>query len=171
MKKLFLIILLGYTFAAMAQPTDSLQVQLARKWENNKDYAIKLVASYPESAYGFKPSPEEMSFQEQVLHIADNINWLSSSYLMADAPAKRNEKSVLSKQELLTVLADAYDRGAIAHIKLTAGQLDEKIKFFAGPKTRRQMLILMHDHQTHHLGQLIVYLRLNGIKPPSYVGW
>ena len=171
MKRFLTIILLGFTFAAMAQPKDSLQTQLARKWENSKDYAIKLVASYPESAYGFKPSPEEMSFQEQVLHIVDNINFLSSSFLLTDVPVKRSEKAVLSKQELLTILADAYDRGAVAHTKLRADQLDEKIKFFAGPKTRRQMLILMHDHQTHHLGQLIVYLRLNGIKPPSYVGW
>lgn len=41
----------------------------------------------------------------------------------------------------------------------------------AGPLTRRQILILMHDHQAHHIGQLIVYLRLKGIKPPGYVGW
>jgi len=56
-------------------------------------------------------------------------------------------------------------------MKMNAGQLDEKVKFFAGPMTRRQILILMHDHQTHHLGQLIVYLRLKGIKPPDYIGW
>jgi uncharacterized damage-inducible protein DinB len=30
---------------------------------------------------------------------------------------------------------------------------------------------LMHDHHTHHRGQIIVYLRLNGLKPPKYVGW
>lgn len=37
--------------------------------------------------------------------------------------------------------------------------------------TRRQILLLLHDHQTHHIGQVIVYLRLKGIKPPAYVGW
>jgi uncharacterized damage-inducible protein DinB len=56
-------------------------------------------------------------------------------------------------------------------MKMNTGQMDEKVKFFAGPITRRQILILMHDHQTHHLGQLIVYLRLKGIKPPDYIGW
>ncbi|MGX5688737.1 DinB family protein [Arcticibacter tournemirensis] len=45
-------------------------------------------------------------------------------------------------------------------MNVTDDQLDEQVKFFAGPMTRRQILILMHDHKTHHLGQLIVYLRL-----------
>jgi uncharacterized damage-inducible protein DinB len=34
-----------------------------------------------------------------------------------------------------------------------------------------QILNLLNDHQTHHRAQLIVYLRINGIKPPDYVGW
>jgi len=34
-----------------------------------------------------------------------------------------------------------------------------------------QRPVLLNDHQTHHRGQLVVYLRLNGIKPPAYIGW
>jgi uncharacterized damage-inducible protein DinB len=60
---------------------------------------------------------------------------------------------------------------AAAFFIINEKQLDEIVPFFAGPKARRQILILMHDHQSHHVGQLIVYLRLNGIKPPAYVGW
>ncbi|MGY3053025.1 putative damage-inducible protein DinB [Pedobacter sp. UYEF25] len=158
-------------FVANAQSTDSLQVQLARKWMNSKTYALKLAALMPEEDYGFKPSPEEMSFGEQLLHIADNMNWLSSSYLFVDANKKRDAKTKLSKDEILKVVSDAYDHGLSGHMKMNEVQLNEQVKFFAGPMTRRQILILMHDHQTHHLGQLIVYLRLKGIKPPDYIGW
>ncbi|WP_354359641.1 DinB family protein [Pedobacter sp. UYP30] len=162
---------LDATLTVSAQSTDSLQVQLARKWEHSKVYALKLAALMPEADYGFKASPEEMSFQEQLLHIADNINMLSSSYLFCDAPTARDPKTKLSKTEVLKILADAYDCGLKANTNVATSLLDEKVKFFAGPMTRRQILILMHDHQTHHLGQLIVYLRLKGIKPPAYIGW
>ena len=154
-----------------AQSVDSLPVELARKWVNSKNYALKLANLMPENEYDFKASPEEMSFREQLLHISDNINWLSSSYLFINGPGIRTPTSKLSKADVLKILSDAYDRGLAAHFKITVAQMDEKITFFAGPLTRRQVLILMHDHQTHHLGQLIVYLRLKGIKPPDYTGW
>ncbi len=34
-----------------------------------------------------------------------------------------------------------------------------------------QFLNLIEDHQTHHRAELLVYLRLNNIKPPEYIGW
>jgi len=86
---LTLMILLAAVFTVKAQPADSLQVQLARKWVNSKAYALKLAALMPEDGYDFKASPEEMTFREQLLHIADNINWLSSSYLLVNGPAKK----------------------------------------------------------------------------------
>ena len=172
MKRIFtLLIFLGCIGAATAQSSDSLQVQLARKWANSKTYTLKLADLMPEDKYDFRPTPEEMTFREQLLHIADNMTWLSSSYLFAEGPAKRTTKEKLPKAEVLKILAQAYDLGLKAHGNVKERQLDEQVKFFAGPMSRRQVLILMHDHKTHHLGQLIVYLRLNGIKPPAYVGW
>lgn len=165
------MIFLGCMGAAYAQSADSLQVQLGRKWVNSKTYTMKLANLMPEDKYDFRPTPEEMTFREQLLHIADNMTWLSSSYLFGEAPAKRTSTGKLSKADVLKIIGAAYDLGLKAHENVKGSQLDEQVKFFAGPMTRRQILFLMHDHKTHHLGQLIVYLRLNGIKPPAYVGW
>jgi uncharacterized damage-inducible protein DinB len=49
--------------------------------------------------------------------------------------------------------------------------LSLKVDFFAGEKSLLQIIELMDDHLTHHKGQLAVYLRLNGITPPRFVGW
>ena len=99
-----------------------------------------------------------------------SVVWLSSSYLFV--PKKNKiDTAVKGKAAVIEILSDAYDMGMMAHKNLSGKQLDVIVPFFAGPMTRRQILILMHDHQTHHLGQLIVYLRLKGIKPPDYVGW
>ncbi|MDB5151477.1 MAG: DinB family protein [Mucilaginibacter sp.] len=173
MKQLIGIIIISISsiYAVSAQSTDSLQIQLSREWVHSKAYALKLAALMPEKDYDFKPVPSEMSFTEQLLHLADNIKWLSSSYLSVSLPKEKKDLKHLTKPEVLQIVSDAYDIGLAAHKILSAAQLDEKVSFFAGPMTRRQILILMHDHQTHHLGQLIVYLRLKNITPPDYVGW
>lgn len=172
MKNLFICLICStFILSVKAQSQDSLQVQLARKWVNSKTYALKMAESMPEDSYNFKPVPEEMSFKEQLLHIAQNIKWLSSSYLSVKVPAEKKATAELSKSEVIKILSDAYNFGLLAHSSLTKAGWNEPVKFFAGPMTRQQILILMHDHQTHHLGQLIVYVRLKGIKPLDYIGW
>lgn len=160
----------SFKSSAQMNNSDSLVAQLSRKWANGKVYALKMAELMPEEYYDFKPVPEEMSFKQQVLHIADNMEWLSSSYLFV-ARRHKLDTSVKDKAAVIKMLSDAYDMGMKAHQNTSDKQLDEVVPFFAGPMSRRQILILMHDHQTHHLGQLIVYLRLKGIKPPDYVGW
>ncbi len=167
----FTLLFFFFPVKTFAQSNDSLITQLSRKWENAKVYALKMAELMPEEYYDFKPVPEEMSFREQLLHIAQNMQWLSTSYLFQDKNKIEKGESAKDKAAVIKVLSDAYDMGLAAHKSISTKQLDEMVNFFAGPMTRRQILILMHDHQSHHLGQIIVYLRLKGIKPPDYVGW
>ncbi len=166
---LFVLSLQQQTFAQAAN--DSLLTQMSRKWINAKTYANQMAELMPEEFYNFKPSMEEMSFGQQLLHIANNIVMLSSSYL--SVPDKLNTKNVnpLDKGAVIKTLNAAYDIALSAHRNVKPEQLDELVNFFAGPVTKRQIFLLMHDHQTHHIGQLIVYIRLKGIKPVDYVGW
>lgn len=166
-----LLLLLSVWGRLYAQAGDSLLTQLAQKWNNAKGYALDMAARMPDSAYHYRPTPEEMTFGEQLLHIAANINWLSNAYLFAAKPTTVENANTLSKAAIIGLVSAAYDTGYAAQQRLNATQLDDTVAFFAGDKTRRQILLLLHDHQTHHVGQLVVYLRLQGIKPPAYVGW
>ena len=166
-----LVMTLGFSINGKGQSNDSLLNQLSAKWKNAKTYALKVAELMPEEQYNFKPVPDEMTFGEQLLHIAQNMNWLSSAYLFGSKQNSKSDAKVLSKQSIINTISTAYDSALAVHYRLTPKQLDEVVPFFAGPKSRRQILILMHDHQTHHFGQLIVYLRLKAIKPPEYVGW
>lgn len=168
---LFLSFLFILPASLFAQTNDSLLSQLARKWNNAKEYTLQTAEMMPEEFYDFKPMPEERSFKEQLLHTAQNIQWLSSTYLFAETKQMAKDTAYKTKAEIIKILSDAYDEGMEAHQKIKTSQLDETVSFFAGPMSRRQILLLLHDHQTHHLGQLVVYLRLKGIKPPAYVGW
>lgn len=159
------------TSKSYAQQKDSLSSQLEVKWANAKIYTLKMAELMPEEFYNFKPTPDVMSFKEQLLHISQNIQWLSTSYLLSGKKPPKNDSASLTKAMIIQRLTDAYNMGLLAHQSLSAEQLDQAVSFFAGPMTKRQILLLLHDHQTHHVGQIIVYLRLKGIKPPAYVGW
>lgn len=160
----------SFSFTGFAQANDSLVSQLSRKWVHAKAYTLQIAELMPAEHYDFKPAPDEMSFKEQLLHTAQNMQRLSASYLLTDYKTQL-KKEAGDKAAVLQILADSYDMALAAHQNLTAKQLGETVPFFAGPLTRRQILLLLHDHKTHHVGQLIVYLRLKGIKPPAYIGW
>ncbi|NJM78491.1 MAG: DinB family protein [Flavobacterium sp.] len=139
------------------------------KWESSKKYLLEMAEAMPEDKYPFKPTAREMSFGEQLLHIKGNMSWLSSSYF--GAPKIEESEKTLTKAEIIALLDVSFTNVSNA-IKATKPEdLKLKVDFFAGEKTKLQILNLLQDHVTHHRGQLIVYLNLNEIKPPKYVGW
>ncbi|MSU48294.1 MAG: DinB family protein [Opitutus sp.] len=142
------------------------------KWERATAYTLEVARALPRSEYGFRAAPEEMTFGQQLDHMAQNMTWLAGDHLaatkFAHPLAAKKDRTPEETIDVLTA-ALAYARDAIATTK--AADLGQKGKFFAGPMSKRQIVALMHDHHTHHRGQLIVYLRLKGIKPPPYRGW
>jgi uncharacterized damage-inducible protein DinB len=143
----------------------------AQKWENTALYTIEFAEAFPEDLYDFGPTTEEMKFREQILHMCGNISWLSSSYLGGTDYKEDLSNPPKSKADLITILRNTFQYAAETIQNFDPSQLDEKVEFFAGPMSKRQIMMLMSDHVTHHRGQLVVYLRLNNIKPPGYRGW
>lgn len=141
------------------------------KWKNSKDYLLEIAKAMPEDNYNFKPTEREMTFGKQLLHIKANMDWLSSTYFTKTPKKEEEVEQKLSKAEIITELEKSFD-AVYEIIKTTNPQsLNDKVDFFAGPKTKYQILNLMQDHVSHHRGQILVYLNLNGVKPPKYVGW
>ena len=145
------------------------------KWDHAHAYTRAFAEAMPDNLYDFRPTDEEMSFAHQLEHMVRNMTWLANSYFGADPfPVelpREGSNPPRSKEELLALLdqAFAYVRQAVADTPPEAW--DEQVDFFAGPMSRRKVSWLLFDHLTHHRGQLVVYLRLNGITPPRYVGW
>lgn len=153
-------------------------VEWEEKWDNSRDYTLEILEAIPEDQLGYQPTADQMTLREQLAHMAGNMFGLTQRYVGYspegyDAKANRSRlgDSTLTKAELKVVITEAYAFAATGVQSLSEKELNEKIEFFAGPKSRRQIAWLLHDHATHHRGQLIVYLRLIGIKPPRYRGW
>lgn len=141
------------------------------KWENSKNYLLAVAEAMPETAFDFKPTEREMTFAAQLAHINQNINWLTATYLVGEPFEKAPFNATLTKKELIAQLETSFNKTALAIKSLKPEDLTTKVDFFAGEKTKLHILNLLQDHATHHRGQLLVYLNLNDIKPPRYVGW
>ena len=146
------------------------------KWTGMKQYTLAVAELMPEEKYSFKPVKEEDTFGFQLIHMANNMYFLSSKFLRnTDSPVdlKAFEKKVssMSKAEIIDHLRKAFDYTQETFTLMTDKNLEEELDYWGGHSTRRKIVFLLNDHQTHHRGQLIVYLRLNNIKPPKYIGW
>jgi uncharacterized damage-inducible protein DinB len=141
------------------------------KWENSKKYLVEIASVMPEDKYDFKPTEREMTFKAQLFHILNNMEWLSTTYF-TNIPYKKNDFSeIKTKQAIIKQIEQSFN--AVSEIMKTVKteDLTKKVNFFAGDKTKLQIVNLLQDHVTHHRGQIIVYLNLNGVEPPKYVGW
>ncbi len=170
MRLIIAIVLLGCYQIASAQE-DAFLKEYLEKWQNGAQYTIELVESMPEDKFDFRPSPDVRSFREQVVHLMNNMVWLSSSYLSTLSFKGDLKHRDLNKEEILLLLKQASKFAETAVRKMETKDLDVIVDFYAGPMTKRQILMLMNDHMTHHRGQIIVYARMNDIKPPRYRGW
>lgn len=141
------------------------------KWKNSKYYLLEVAKAMPEDKYDYKPTEREMTFGKQLLHIKANMDWLSATYFTETSKKEKELDQKLSKAEIIAELEKAFDAAYEIINKTNPKTLNDKADFFAGPKTKYQILNLMQDHVTHHRGQILVYLNLNGVKPPKYVGW
>ena len=141
------------------------------KWENSKTYLLKIAEAMPEEHYDFKPTEPQMSFKEQLMHIKGNMDWLSTTYFSSE-DFKRNEGvQPATKEETIALLKTAFENAAQKINATPEEALTETVEFFAGPKSKLQILNLLQDHVTHHRGQIIVYLNLKDVKPPRFSGW
>lgn len=146
--------------------------QFTEVWQRSKDYSLAVAEAMPEAHYDFRPTREAMSFQEQFLHIVDNISSLTA-IITGERKAFYQKEDVqkLEKDAVLEILdrANAYVLDLIRGA--TADLVNEEIEFRGVPMTKENIFYLLRDHQVHHRGQCLVYLRLKGVKAPGYVGW
>jgi uncharacterized damage-inducible protein DinB len=151
---------------ALAQE-GSLPPQLTDHWKTSKKYLIALAEQMPAEAYSYKPNPAEMSFGQQMAHIAGaNSFFFATLSGQKDPIAKPTE---FDKANVLKLLNTSYD-----FVIAAVGKLDHErmLQSFDSPEggkmTGMELYMLAVDHTAHHRGQCIVYLRTKGIKPADY---
>ena len=168
-------ILLSSSYASplFAQENDFIKDYLERL-ENSKKYLILVAETMPEDQYDFKATPESMSFAENLMHIGWAMDWHSQSLMGGREARDWNTDTELkvdnkSKKEMIATIDRTFDKTIAFISNFDLNKLEERLDYFGSDRTKRQILLLLADHITHHRGQMLVSMRLNGLKPPRYV--
>jgi uncharacterized damage-inducible protein DinB len=156
------------TAARPAAQTASIKADFTKDWAQQKDTLAKIAAAMPDDKFGFKATPPERSFGEHVLHIAQ-INVMVLQTLGAKAAAPQIDMKATSKAAMIKAMNDSFDYGTAILNEQTDASMVGTIQGppWMGPSTRARMFAFLVGHTQDTYGQMVVYLRLNGLVPPA----
>ncbi len=152
------------TAAPVANPVSAtVKSQLPRFSKN----MVAAAEAMPADKYGFKPTPEMNSFGHLVMHIVQSNNLLCSKISGATAPdAKLADTD--GKDKLVAGLKASFEFCTTALANVDDSKLGESMILFGNrPASRAAALIALSDGWNDHYGTQAIYLRLNGILPPT----
>ena len=137
-----------------------------------KGYLIKAAEQVPEDMYAFKPVATVRSMGELFGHVAD-ANFMICGMVSGQKPSMTGiEKSKTTKADLQAALAESFKFCEAAFDGLTDARAHEVVpKFFLpGTHTRLGVLTFNTAHDFEHYGNIVTYMRMKGLVPPSSAG-
>ena len=154
------------TAVALAQQ-NPLSAFNKRSYGQMKVWLLRSAEKMPEENYSFKPTDPVRSFGQVIGHVADMQYLFCSSVLGEKNPALKIEQAKTSKADLIVALTDAFAYCDKAYDGLTDASAAETAKFFGGDTPKLSILSVNVAHSAEHYGNLVTYLRLKNIVPPS----
>ena len=131
------------------------------------DLLLRSAEKVPEENYSFKPTDAVRSFGQIIGHLADAQYLFCSIALGEKNPAPGIEKSKTSKADLIAALKDGFAYCDKAYNGMTDASAAETVKLFGNDAPRLAALTVNNMHNMEHYGNLVTYMRLKNIVPPS----
>jgi uncharacterized damage-inducible protein DinB len=128
---------------------------------------IAAAEKMPEANYAFKPTPDVRSFGQLVGHVADAQYGFCSTAIGEPNPMKAIEKTKTSKADLEAALKDAVAYCNNAYAGMTDVLGSQTVKMMNHDVAKLTVLSVNTAHADEHYGNMVTYLRLKGIVPPS----
>ena len=151
-------------FAQSTAP--SLVKEFVATWQRAATDIIDVAEAMPEEKYAYKPTPEISTFRDQLVHLTGIAQRFTDS---AKGTKSESGHKAMTKAEVIALLKQTLQTGQEMLGSLTDAQLLEQVKFPIGNRMVTRFTFWLgplYQVRNHH-GQLVVYLRLNGIVPPT----
>ena len=134
--------------------------------KTSRDFTLKVAEQMPEADYDFKLTPPQMSFAEQIAHLAQE----QAEFLAPFSNDKPNpgKPASMKKKDVLAYVKQQFDQSIDKVSKFTPAQISKTYQSDAGSMTGLELLMFMMDHTTHHRASAEMYLRAKGITPAEY---
>lgn len=142
----------------------SLRSMLTRSQKNT----LGALNAMPADKFSYKPTPEQMSFAHLAAHVIEFNNSFCAKAADVAAPKVEEAKETDSKDKLVAAATASYDFCADALGKMDDSKLGDSIELFGGHQGPRAMAaLILASGWADHYSTAAIYLRLNGILPPS----
>ena len=130
-------------------------------------FLSRSTSAVPDSLFVYKPVATVRTFGQLIAHVAGAQRMFCAASLGEHAPPEDDlEKSLIAKTDLVKALdeSNAYCARAYA---LPAARLRESVELFGKRRTKESVLLMNVTHDYEHYGNVVTYMRLLGLVPPS----
>ena len=173
MKRPFLLPLVVASLAGAAQaqqPPASPDVAVRtvrRLWQDVTNYVTRAAAEVPDSLYAFRPMATVRTFGQLIGHVA-GAQYLICAAALGDPPRGEDEieKTKTTKTDLLAALKASTEYCGRAYSQTDAAA-QQRTQLFGQDRSRLTALGINATHNAEHYGNLVTYMRMNGLVPPS----
>jgi hypothetical protein len=141
-------------------------------WAAQKELFVNAADAMPDDKFGYKPTPAQRSYGEQIMHVVQG-NQLLAGLLGGKTPAPTINMKAVMKADVMTALRLSMDHWDVVLKEFTDQQLNERVAAggVMGPSwtsaSRLRLIYASMQHTYDIYGQMVVYLRLNGVVPPA----
>jgi len=172
MRSLTLLVTVLVTLPVMAAESD-FKAMFVKHWQMAKEFTLAVAEAMPAEGYDFKPSKDEQSFGQLMVHIAaqnsDSCATATGTKVPPSIPSSDVYPPETDKQTAIKLLTLSFDTCAKELDAMPPEQWNKEVYKFQGKPVRAsEALWYTFTHMAHHRGQAEVYLRMKNIKPPAW---
>jgi uncharacterized damage-inducible protein DinB len=152
---------------ASAQGANPLSAGAKAQFTGISSFVTRSADKIPDNLFSFRATPEVRTIAQLFGHIADAYFGMCSAADGSKPPQQGIEQSGTSKAALVKALADGVAYCQSVMDRMTDQKGSERVDFYFGPTPRLSILYFVTTHTYEHYGNLVTYMRLNKIIPPS----
>ena len=163
-----LVVVANVTPAWAQTPANPFTAVVRGSWDGVKKNIAASAAALPEADYGFKPAPTVRTFGQILGHLVNEHYAMCSGVKGEKNPHEATDyEKTASKADLTTALAASIAYCDAVYAAMTDGAAFGTVELFGQKYSKLGVLQLNATHDSEHYGNLITYLRIKGIVPPS----
>ena len=165
---LLLFALTSLAYAQATAPPPDPATPFKNFYNYTKQNLIRTAEKMPAEHFSFKPTSDVRSFAEVFGHIIDT-NYMACAGVRGEANPNKVEfeKTLKTKDEVVKAVKASFDYCDGAMKNLTEANLKETFKSGTRDVPKTSPLLLLIAHGQEHYGNLVTYMRLKGVVPPS----
>jgi uncharacterized damage-inducible protein DinB len=153
--------------APVAAPANPISASQNKMYTMLSGIVVAAAEKMPEENYSFKPTPDVRTFGQLVGHLADSQYFFCSSVVGETKPPSAIEKTKTSKTDLVAALKEAVAYCSTTYAGMTDAKGSEMMKMMNYDFAKLTVLSANTAHDYEHYGNMVTYMRLKGIVPPT----